>query len=244
MRLSHKQVRMSQGFFPHPTTFKIGSKELRASQILSILSEILTPERQAKIAKVVEERTYSVVPVLENIYDRGNTSAVLRSAEAMGFQAAHIIELGEKFKSSNRVTSGADKWLDVVKWKSTVECVQHLKSKGYRVLATHLDSRAKPIHEIDFSTPVAWVLGNEKDGISEEMQEFADETVIIPMSGFVQSFNISVAGAISFYHIHRERVRLFGKNGDLTDEQKEILRAHFYLRTPDNPEQIIEKYLK
>lgn len=234
---------MAQGYFPHPAKFKIGSRELSAQQVIDVLSEFLTPERQAKVAKVVEERTYAVVPVLEDIYDRGNTSAVLRSAEAMGFQAAHIIELGEKFKSSNRVTSGADKWLDVVKWKSTRECVEHLKSKGYRVLATHLDAKAKPIEQIDFSTPVAWVLGNEKEGISKEMQELADETVIIPMNGFVQSFNISVAGAISFYHIHRERIRLFGKNGDLTDEQKLILKAQFYLRTPDSPEQLIEKYL-
>lgn len=234
---------MAQGYFPHPAKFKIGSRELSAQQVIDVLNEFLTPERQAKVAKVVEERTYAVVPVLEDIYDRGNTSAVLRSAEAMGFQAAHIIELGEKFKSSNRVTSGADKWLDVVKWKSTRECVEHLKSKGYRVLATHLDAKAKPIEQIDFSTPVAWVLGNEKEGISKEMQELADETVIIPMNGFVQSFNISVAGAISFYHIHRERIRLFGKNGDLTDEQKLILKAQFYLRTPDSPEQLIEKYL-
>lgn len=234
---------MAQGYFPHPTKFRIGAKELNAQQVIDVLSEFLTPERQARVAKVVEERTYAVVPVLEDIYDRGNTSAVLRSAEAMGFQAAHIIELSEKFKSSNRITSGADKWLDVVKWKSTKECVTHLKSKGYRILATHLDAKAKPIEQIDFSSPVAWVLGNEKEGISKEMEELADETVIIPMNGFVQSFNISVAGAISFYHIHRERIRLFGKNGDLTDEQKLILKAHFYLRTPDNPEQLIEKYL-
>lgn len=234
---------MSQGYFPHATKFKIGPKVLSAQQVIDVLAEFLTPERQARVSKVVEERTYAVVPVLEDIYDRGNTSAVLRSAEAMGFQAAHIIELSEKFKSSNRVTSGADKWLDVVKWKSTKECVMHLKSKGYRVLATHLDAKAKPIEQIDFSTPVAWVLGNEKEGISKEMQELADETVIIPMNGFVQSFNISVAGAISFYHIHRERIRLFGRNGDLTDEQKLILKAQFYLRTPDNPEQLIEKYL-
>jgi tRNA (guanosine-2'-O-)-methyltransferase len=227
--------------FPYSDEITFGSQSLSSSQVLEILGEFLTSERQARITRAVAGRTYSVVPVLENIYDRGNASAVMRSAEAMGFQSVHLIETGEKFKKANRVTQGADKWLDVVRWKSTGECIGALKSKGYKIYATHLDERARPIDELDFRGPVAWVLGNEKDGISEEMIQSADQTVIIPMQGFVQSFNISVAGAISFYHILRERVRLLGQSGDLTEAQKLRLRAEFSLRSSDNPEALIEK---
>jgi tRNA (guanosine-2'-O-)-methyltransferase len=229
--------------FPHDGRFVFGDHTLSASQVLELLEPQLTSERQDRIRQTVEGRTCNVATVLEDIYDRGNVSAVLRSAEALGFQCAHVIELGEKFKTSARVSTGADKWLDVRKWKSTKDCVTELKRLGYRIVATHLDSKAKPIGEIDFTVPTALVLGNEKDGISKEMIEAADETAIIPMHGFVQSFNISVAGAVSMYHIMRERERALGRNGDLSIEEKLVLRAEFSLRSSKNPERLIEELL-
>ncbi|MEK7356665.1 MAG: RNA methyltransferase, partial [Bdellovibrionota bacterium] len=229
--------------FPHDGRFVFGEAVLTASRVLELLEPQLTTERQERIRHTVQGRTCNVVPVLEDIYDRGNVSAVLRSAEALGYQCAHVIEIGEKFKTSARVTQGADKWLDVKKWKSTGECVAELKRLGYRIVATHLDSKAKPIGEIDFTKPTALVLGNEKDGISKEMIDSCDETAIIPMHGFVQSFNISVAGAVSLYHIMRERERALGHHGDLTEDEKLILRAEFSLRSSKNPERLIEELL-
>jgi tRNA (guanosine-2'-O-)-methyltransferase len=229
--------------FPHAAEFAFSNRNLSAIELLKLMEPYLTPERQTRIREAVEGRTCEVVPVLENIYDRGNVSAVLRSAEAMGYQCAHVIEIGEKFKSANRVTQGADKWLDVRRWKSTKECTSELKKLGYQILATHLDSKAKPIGEMDFTRPTAIVFGNEKDGISAEMIAEADHTVIIPMHGFVQSFNISVAAAISLYHIYQERLRRLGHQGDLSEEEKQVLRAHFSLRSSDNPERLIEELL-
>jgi len=230
--------------FPHNGVFEYAGRKFSAQEILSLVAPFLTPERQERIRRAVEGRTCDVVPVLENIYDRGNISAVLRSAEAMGYQCAHVIELGEKFKSANRVTQGADKWLDVRRWRSTRECIEELKRQGFRVVATHLDEKAKPISSIDFLSPVAVVFGNEKDGISNEMIELADETMIIPMAGFVQSFNISVAAAITFYHIFLERMRAFGRVGNLSEEEKLVLRADFSLRSSDNPERLIRELLE
>ena len=234
---------MTNPRFPHDGRFVFGEAVLTASRVLELLEPQLTTERQERIRHTVQGRTCNVVPVLEDIYDRGNVSAVLRSAEALGYQCAHVIEIGEKFKTSARVTQGADKWLDVKKWKSTGECVAELKRLGYLIIATHLDSKAKPIGEIDFTKPTALVLGNEKDGISKEMIDSCDETAIIPMHGFVQSFNISVAGAVSLYHIMRERELALGHHGDLTEDEKLILRAEFSLRSSKNPERLIEELL-
>jgi hypothetical protein len=63
------------------------------------------------------------------------------------------------------------------------------------------------------------------------------------MNGFVQSFNISVAAAISLYHIYMERTRLMGHHGDLSEEEKQILRAEFSLRSSKNPERLLEETL-
>jgi tRNA (guanosine-2'-O-)-methyltransferase len=210
--------------------------------VLTHVFPLLTEERQRKITQVVDGRCFNISVVLESIYDRGNTSAVMRSAEGLGFSNFHVIETFEKFKEANRVTQGADKWLEVKKWKSTKECVQELKKNKVRICVTSLEA-SKPLQEIDFSTPLALVLGNEKDGVSKEMLEAADERVILPMPGFVQSFNISIAGALCLYHIWYDRKQKLGSNADLTAEQKEILRAYYAMRTMDSAESILKNKL-
>lgn len=207
---------------------------ISAKKVIEELSPLLTEERKSKIDKVVQNRCQSVSVVMENIYDRGNVSAVMRSMEAFGFIDGHLVELGEKFKEANRVTAGADKWVELTKWKSTKECVDSLKRQGKKIIVTHLSDKARPISEFDFSSPCAIVLGNEKDGISQEMLRASDAQLILPMVGFVQSYNISVAAALCLYHIYQDRVARMGCNSDLNNEQIDALKAHYYLRTQDS----------
>lgn len=202
--------------------------------VIKYLGPQLTDERKLKIDQVVKQRCFGVSVVLEDIYDRGNASAVFRSSEAMGFGQVHLIQKNEKFKESQRTTAGADKWLEVKKWWSTSDCVQELKRQKKKIVVTHLSSQSIPIHEFDFSQDCALVLGNEKDGVSPEMIQASDAAVILPMQGFVQSFNISVAAALSLWHIREDRNKRLGKSADLTSEQQEILKAHYYLRTLDS----------
>ncbi len=202
--------------------------------VLEFIYPILTSERQNRIEQAVKNRCFSVVPVLEDLFDRGNVSAVLRSAEAFGLAQVHLIQKNERFKESQRTTAGADKWVEVQQWKSTTDCIKKLKQQGFQIVATHLSASSVPIAEIDFSIPTALVLGNEKEGISLEMQKLADQTVVIPMLGFVQSFNISVAASISFYHLILDRQKRRGSTGDLTQEQMQILKAVYAARTQDS----------
>ena len=215
--------------------FEIKKRQVTPEEVIEVMGSLLTDERKKRIEDVVNRRTYDVVPVLESIYDRGNISAVIRSAEAFGLQNFHIVETSEKFKEANRTTTGADKWLNITKWQSSVDCAKALKASGHQIICTHLEASV-PISEVDFSKPTALVLGNEKDGVSKEMLALADQNVIIPMQGFAQSFNISVAGAICFYHIYQDRLRRLGYHGNLTPEQKKYLIADFYLRSADNPQ--------
>jgi len=231
--------------FPFQSLLSVeGNFRVSHSEILKNIFPLLTPERQKRIEAVVQGRCFSVVAVMENIYDRGNVSAVMRSAEALGFGQTHLIELGEKFKEANRVTAGADKWVEMTRWKSTKACVEALKAEGKQIVATHLDHTSKPISEIDFSKPTALVLGNEKDGISPEMAALADHRVVLPMTGFVQSYNISVAGALSFYHIYQDRLRRQNRHGDLTAEEQEILKAVYALRTLDSAVDVLRRLAK
>lgn len=227
--------------FPYSDEVEV-SPHLKVSYklVLELLLPQITAERQQRFQEVLSHRTFEVATVCESIYDRGNISAVIRSAEAFGFAPFHIIETGEKFKNSARVTRGAEKWVEERKWKSTLSAVDFLKSEKRKLIVTSLDANIA-IDDIDFSQPVALVMGNEKDGVSEEMKAAADYRIKIPMYGFVQSFNISVAAAISLHHISQKRKQL-GLKSELTEQQRDILKAHYVLRTLDSGSDQLQEY--
>lgn len=217
-------------------------RSVTPAQVLEHVYPLLTEDRRQKIERVAAGRCFNISVVLESIYDRGNISAVMRTAEGLGFSNFHVIETFEKFKEANRVTQGADKWVEAKKWKKTADFVKYAKDNKIRICVTSLEA-SKPIHEVDFTAPLALVLGNEKSGVSAEVLEAADERVIIPMPGFVQSFNISVAGALCLYQIYQDRLKRLGRVADVTPEQVEILKAHYALRTLDSAEDVLKAKL-
>ena len=219
--------------------FVFGGRRFEPGEIIARLEEFLTPERRGRIEDVLAARTYRVATVVEGIINMGNVSAVMRSAEALGFQPFHVITGGDDFKDSKRTSQGAEKWLDVFQWTTPAECVKHLRGQGYRVVVTHLDETSVEIGKIDFSAKTALVFGNEKEGVSREMLALSDERCIIPISGFVQSFNISVAAAVALYHARQDRVARLGSHGDLTDAEIEELRAVFFLKSVRHARRIL-----
>lgn len=225
--------------FPYQSEIEVESNlKVSFQDVLTHIWPLLTEERRQKITRVASERNFNVSVVLENIYDRGNASAVMRSQEALGFGCVEVIEGGERFKNANRVSSGAEKWLRLRKWNNTTSCWKQLKSEGYQICVTSLQS-SKPIDDVDWTRPTALVLGNEKEGVSQELLDNADERIIIPMVGFVQSLNISVAGAVSLYHIAQAIKAKKGSVSTVTEEQIEILKAHYALKTLDSAPQVL-----
>lgn len=223
--------------------FTLAGRRLKASEIVSLLKPHLTAERINRIEQVISGRTFHVATVVEHLYDIGNISAVMRSAESFGYLPFHIIEKpGARYKKSDRVSKGSEKWLDLHKWSKTGDCLARLKDQGYRIYVTTLDE-AVPLEDQTFDGPTAIVFGNEKEGVSPQALEWADQRVAIPMKGFTQSFNISVAAALSFYQIYQKRVAGGGKSGDLSDLEQEQVRASYYLRTLDSAEEIIKSKL-
>ena len=219
---------------------QISDRTFTASEIVSGLEAFLTDERKSRISQVIDHRTLNVATVVEHLYDVGNISAVMRSAESFGFLPFHIIERpGAKYKISDRISKGTEKWLDIHKYKETEKCFLDLKKSGYQIYASDLSATCA-LHEIPVQNKVAIVFGNEKEGISDVAKKMADGTFIIPMHGFAQSFNISVAAAISFSAIHQKRLTA-GFAGDMSGEEKLRLRASYYLRTLDSAADILLK---
>jgi tRNA (guanosine-2'-O-)-methyltransferase len=190
----------------------------------------LVPERRARIDAVVAGRTRTLTVVMEAFCDPQNVNAVLRTCEAFGIQELHAIEGPMKPYDRNRkISQNADKWLDVRRWRSTAECLRALKADGFAIYVTHLGRGARPLGELPFAGKVALVFGNESRGVSAEALALADACYAIPMRGFVQSLNVSVAAAISLAQAVERREAERGCHGDLPDADAAALRERFYL---------------
>jgi tRNA (guanosine-2'-O-)-methyltransferase len=189
----------------------------------------LLPERRARIDAVVAQRTRTLTVVMEAFADPQNTSAVLRTAESFGVQEVHVVVGPQKrYDRNKKISQNADKWLEVVRWKDTPSCLAALKDRGFRVYATHLGEGSGTLAGLSFAEPTALVFGNEHAGVSAEARRLADACFAIPMRGFSQSFNVSVAAAICLARAVDRRELERGRHGDLPPAELEALRARFY----------------
>jgi tRNA (guanosine-2'-O-)-methyltransferase len=192
--------------------------------------EFLVPERRARIDAVVANRTRTLTVVMEAFCDPQNVNAVLRTCEAFGIQELHAVEgVMKPYDRNKKISQNADKWLDVRRWSSTGECLAHLKGEGYAIYATHLDDGTRSLDALPFAGKVALVFGNEHRGVSDEALALADATYAIPMRGFVQSLNVSVAAAISIAKAVERREAERGRHGDLSEVEAAALRERFYV---------------
>jgi tRNA (guanosine-2'-O-)-methyltransferase len=192
--------------------------------------DFLVSGRKARIDEVVANRTRTLTVVIEAFCDPQNVNAVLRTCEAFGVQEIHVVEGPMKpYDRNKKISQNADKWLDVRRWKSTAECLGHLRAEGFRVYATHLGEDSRPLASLPFAGKVALVFGNESRGVSAEALGLADARYAIPMLGFVQSLNVSVAAAVSLARAVERRVAERGRHGDLAAEDARALRERFYV---------------
>lgn len=109
-------------------------------------------------------------------------------------------ELFER-ESARRVSKGTDKWVAVEEYGGGAEAVARLKEKGYAICVSSLSADALPLGEVELAEKVCFVFGNEHSGVSDAVAEMADVQFTIPMYGFVESCNISVAAATVASHV-------------------------------------------
>lgn len=202
----------------------------------------ITPERYEKMQKVAAARQRGVV-VIEDVTDPHNAEAVVRTADAFGFQSVYLIfENQPAFDPRNTgkfSSSSANKWVDFHLYRSTTACLTHLKAQGYTLIATALTASAENIFTTDLTTPrIALLFGNEYTGLSPTALALADRTLTIPMRGMVKSLNLSVTAAICLYEITRQRHPLDPAPYTLTPDEQATLSEDFLRRaTPPISEQ-------
>lgn len=167
----------------------------------------MTPEREKKIASVMARRQKDLQVIIENVDDPHNLGAILRSCDAVGVQTVHLLytkgRLPRMQELRTKAAASAVKWLEIKKWTSVEECIAAISSPIY--VATLANNGCAP-WDTDLASPCAIAVGNEHDGPSEELVAAAQGIITIPMQGFVESFNVSVATSICLAEAMRQRI--------------------------------------
>jgi tRNA (guanosine-2'-O-)-methyltransferase len=196
---------------------------------------MITEERKAKFEKAAACSQRDVTVVLENVHDPHNIGAVLRSCDSVGIREIYVLynehsrNAVKQYVGLNSA-SGALKWVDVHFYHDTRACFEDVKKKYAVIAGTHLSVVSKSIYEMDLTSSVAFVFGNEKSGLSGDVLPYLDVNFVIPQHGLVQSLNISVACAVTLFEMSRQR-----KSGGMYDTNY----------NPGNPEmkQVFDKML-
>ena len=217
------------------------------TKLLTYLEGFVTDKRKNLFRIILQDRTRHFTVVLEDIYQQHNASAVIRSCDIFGIQDVHVIENKYKSKVSKNIAKGSQKWLSFHNYKedtnNTLECLNSLKSKGYQIIATTPHNNSCSLHDFDISKKSAFVFGVEKTGVSDLVMNNADKILRIPMVGFTESLNISVAAAIILENLSHQ-LRNSALDWALTVEEQQILYTSWIEKTIKNVDEIKERFIK
>ena len=209
------------------------------------IAPMLSDRRKNLFDEILNQRTRHFTVILEDLFQKHNTSAVVRSCDVFGIQDIHIIENKYKSYMSNQVGKGSQKWLDFHHYRdkqiNTQDCIDKIKSEGYQLIATTPHNESCYLADFDITKKSAFVFGVEKAGVSKTMLDQADGYLKIPMVGFTESLNISVAAAIILQSV-TERMRASDVDWRLTDEDKFLKKVDWMEKTIKSIDKVKERY--
>ena len=168
--------------------------------------DAMTPQRLQRLRDVLARRQPDLTVLMDNVHKPHNFSAVLRTCDAVGVHTAHGVWPGERIRALGATSGGAGKWVNVVTHRDADSAARALRTQGFAIVAAHAGDGAREYRELDYTRPTAFVLGAELDGVSAAARAAADAQVFIPMHGFAESLNVSVAAAVLLFEAQRQRL--------------------------------------
>ena len=211
--------------------------------LLDHILSFVTDNKKEVFEKVLEYRTRQITLVLENVYQPQNASAVVRSCDCFGVQDLHVIEDRNEYNINPKIVMGASKWVDIHSYENTTKAIDDLKANGYQIVATSPHAEGLSVHNFTPDKKSAIFFGTEKEGLTKEVLDKADQFIKIPMYGFTESFNISVAAALTLQTV-TDNLRQSKIKWQLSAEEKRQLHANWARKCVKNVEIIEQEFLK
>ena len=165
-----------------------------------------TPRRHHRVAEALHRRQLDLWVALDSIHDPHNLSAIIRSCDATA--VSRVVwepEPDTNQEPNPEVAMGTQRWVRLEEVADLPAWLRQKQHEGVRVAATHMGRSAVDFRTLDWTTPWVLVMGNEQRGCRASIAELADANIFLPMLGFVQSLNVSVATAVVLYEIQRQR---------------------------------------
>lgn len=209
--------------------------------LLRYLEGFLSEERKQRFLEVLAQRTKFLTVAIEDVYQLHNTSAVIRSCDAFGIQGVHVVEDRFGNRLDKNIAMGAEQWVDVSRYQTAGDCIAHLKTEGYQIIATTPHDDTTLLDDFECSNKMALWFGTEKEGLSTEVLQRADGFLKIPMVGFSESLNISVSAAIIIQEL-TQRLRKSSLPWQLSESEILTYRLDWTKKSIKEVEGIIQRY--
>jgi tRNA (guanosine-2'-O-)-methyltransferase len=165
----------------------------------------MSPERFAKLCRVLDRRQPDLTVLMENVHKTHNVAAVMRTSDAIGISEVHAVYPEDDMQEHHLISGGTLQWISSRVHPDLDAAFEHLRGQGFKVLAAHLSDEAIDFREADYTRPTAILLGAEKDGVTPEAAKASDAHIQIPMMGMGPSLNVSVAAAVILFEAQRQR---------------------------------------
>ena len=211
--------------------------------LLTYLEGFISEERKKRFLNVLSERTRYLTVAIEDVYQLHNTSAVIRSCDAFGVQDIHVVEDRFGKRLDKDIAMGSEQWVDINRYQKSDDCIASLKKQGYQIVATSPHNNSNFISDFSITSKTALFFGTEKEGLSKEVLQKADEFLKIPMVGFSESLNISVSAAILLQKLCNE-LRNSKLPWQLSDNEILEKRLDWTKKSIKDIEGIIGRYLQ
>lgn len=210
-------------------------------QLLEYLENFITEARKTRFEQILSQRTNHFTVAVEDVFQMHNTSAVVRSCEVFGVQQAHLIERRYGKRLDEKIAMGAQKWVDTFRYEDTQSCIDALRVKGYRIVATTPHHEAYLLDDFDISQKSAFFFGTESEGLSTTVLQQADTFLKIPMVGFTESLNISVSAAIILQQL-TQKLRKSAVAWQLTQAEVAALRLKWTKQSVRSIDHVLARY--
>lgn len=174
--------------------------------VMGIFSPIDYVQLDDVLHKVLIEGRDVLLVLLDNITDVRNVGAIARSALAFGADALVVPLKGSAQINHESIKASANTLIDIpiCRENDLKTTIAYLKLNGITIIGSSLQAK-EPLQGINFKKPTALVLGSEGEGMSPEIEALCDEIFIIPMTGKVDSLNVSVSSGVAMYEIFNQR---------------------------------------
>lgn len=183
-----------------------------SNKIFNDISDVKTPQGILAVIKKNQnnqiETNQEYILALDSLQDPGNMGTIIRTADSANINQIIINKTTVDPYSPKviRSTMGAIYRTNIIEVEDLKATLKEMKSKGFQIITTDLKA-TQSIYDINYNNKTVVVIGNEANGVRQEILQTADKKVIIPMLGKTESLNASIAASIMIYEYVRQKIQ-------------------------------------